>query len=310
MPELEPVATDETPSEAQLNQLIWSEQGVAGKGIARTWTRPDSDLVILTADATGVNISKDDGTTPPTPVLVEGSAAGGALTGTYPSPTLAPASVDLLVPPGTIWAFAGPSAPDGWLPCDGVARSTATYPKLYAVIGATYGTAGPGTFRVPNLVGRVVLGESPTHPRGQSAGSETAPGPVHTHPGPHRHGLNNHTHGLNGHTHDVGHDHFPLGTVRPVPTSPVNALATSDTHQTAGTGYKAVGLDHWHNFDVPALPPATQSLAPTAPATATTVPTTVTETADTDTQPAAVYPDPIPTLPPYGVALYIIRTGA
>lgn len=93
MPHFEEVEIDLTPSEHQVNQLIWAETGIEGKGVARTWNTPESDQVILIADESGVRISDDDGTTPPTPVIVEGTAAGGKLEGEYPNPGIAEGAV-------------------------------------------------------------------------------------------------------------------------------------------------------------------------------------------------------------------------
>lgn len=70
-----------------------------------------------------------------------------------------------LVPTGTVLAFAGTSAPSGWLLCDGAAYSQTDYAPLFAVLGSTYNTqtnpttnaawAAPtgGTFRVPDYRG-------------------------------------------------------------------------------------------------------------------------------------------------------------
>lgn len=41
--------------------------------------------------------------------------------------------------------------PSGFLVCNGQSTSTTLYPALYAIIGASYGNAGAGTFRVPNM---------------------------------------------------------------------------------------------------------------------------------------------------------------
>lgn len=41
--------------------------------------------------------------------------------------------------------------PSGFLVCDNRSASAATYSSLYALIGAFYGNAGPGTFRTPNM---------------------------------------------------------------------------------------------------------------------------------------------------------------
>lgn len=71
---------------------------------------------------------------------------------------LATALQNFLVPTGTVSAYAGSSAPTGYLLCDGTAGySTTTYAALFAVIGYTYGGSG-GSFTVPNLKGRTVIG--------------------------------------------------------------------------------------------------------------------------------------------------------
>jgi microcystin-dependent protein len=56
---------------------------------------------------------------------------------------------------GTIFMFAGSTAPAGWLMCTGQAVSRTTYAGLFSVIGTTYGTGdGSTTFNVPNISGR------------------------------------------------------------------------------------------------------------------------------------------------------------
>ena len=53
-------------------------------------------------------------------------------------------------PTGAVMAFAGSSAPEGWLVCDGSAISRTTYADLFAVIGTTYGDGdGNTTFNLP-----------------------------------------------------------------------------------------------------------------------------------------------------------------
>jgi microcystin-dependent protein len=66
-----------------------------------------------------------------------------------------------LVPTGTVSAFAGSSAPSGYLLCDGSEYSeTGTYAALFSVLGSTYNTGGETAdhFRVPDLRGRVIAG--------------------------------------------------------------------------------------------------------------------------------------------------------
>jgi len=65
----------------------------------------------------------------------------------------------LSAPPGMMSAFAGTTAPSGWLICDGSAVSRATYAALFTVVGVTYGIGdGSTTFNIPNLKGRVPVG--------------------------------------------------------------------------------------------------------------------------------------------------------
>src|SRR5579864_620785 len=78
------------------------------------------------------------------------------------------------VPTGTILEFAGSSAPTGFLMANGSSQSTAAFPALFAVIGYTYGGAGP-SFNVPNRINVVGVGAGgsivPT--LGSTAGSTT-----------------------------------------------------------------------------------------------------------------------------------------
>lgn len=68
-------------------------------------------------------------------------------------------TVNTNTPVGSISLFAGTTAPDGWLICDGSAVSRTTYANLFSVIGTTYGTGdGSTTFNIPNLKGKVPVG--------------------------------------------------------------------------------------------------------------------------------------------------------
>jgi len=58
-----------------------------------------------------------------------------------------------------VQAYAGSSAPSGWLLCYGQAVSRTTYANLFAVVSTTYGTGdGSTTFNLPDLRGRAVFG--------------------------------------------------------------------------------------------------------------------------------------------------------
>ncbi|MBN1661183.1 MAG: tail fiber protein [Anaerolineae bacterium] len=78
-------------------------------------------------------------------------------------------------PPGTIVAYAGATAPAGWLLCDGAQYSVDDYPALYAAIGSWGGD--PGSFKVPDLRGRTVIGTGQgsgltNRPLGEGGGEE------------------------------------------------------------------------------------------------------------------------------------------
>jgi microcystin-dependent protein len=64
-----------------------------------------------------------------------------------------------LAPPGEVRAFAGATAPAGFLLCNGAAVSRAAYGALYAAIGTAYGVGdGATTFNLPDMRGRVPVG--------------------------------------------------------------------------------------------------------------------------------------------------------
>jgi microcystin-dependent protein len=68
-------------------------------------------------------------------------------------------------PAGAMIAFGGPTAPSGWLLCDGSAVSRTTYAALFQAIAITWGSGnGSTTFNLPDLRGRVPMGA------GQGAG--------------------------------------------------------------------------------------------------------------------------------------------
>lgn len=95
-----------------------------------------------------------DGQPVPNGLLTANGGAGRV--GSIPLNTYAPFGSG--VPTGSIIAFAGSSAPDGWLLCDGTAYVNSSYPALYAVITETYGSPGGSQFNVPNLGSRNIRG--------------------------------------------------------------------------------------------------------------------------------------------------------
>lgn len=74
-------------------------------------------------------------------------------------------------PAGIVMSFAGATAPEGWLLCDGSAVSRSSYSALFSAIGTTYGAGdGSTTFNLPDLTGRVVIGVSGSHALGSTGG--------------------------------------------------------------------------------------------------------------------------------------------
>ncbi len=101
-------------------------------------------------------------------------------------------------PVASVIPYAGATAPTGWLLADGAAVSRATYSDLFAVIGTTYGAGdGSTTFNVPNLKGRIPVGQDAAQSEFNVIG-ETGGAKTHTLTEAE---LASHTHAQNSHTH-------------------------------------------------------------------------------------------------------------
>lgn len=90
-------------------------------------------------------------------------------------------------PAGIVQMYAGSSAPNGWLMCNGQAVSRTTYAELFAAIGTTYGAGdGSSTFNVPDMRNRFPVGAGSTYSRNSKGGSDSvtlteSQIPAHTH---------------------------------------------------------------------------------------------------------------------------------
>lgn len=126
---------------------------VAGTAITGT----TFNKVTLTIPATGSTITVADGKT----LTVSNTLT---LTGTDGTTFVFPSTSGTIATAltGEIKAYAFPSAPTGYLLCNGQAVSRATYPALDALMSANsypYGNGdGSTTFNVPDLRGRVLAG--------------------------------------------------------------------------------------------------------------------------------------------------------
>jgi hypothetical protein len=78
-------------------------------------------------------------------------------------------------PTGCVLPYAGTTAPEGWLLCDGSAVSRTTYAALYAVLLSAHGNGdGLDTFHIPDLRGRFVRGVDGAANRDPDKGSRIA----------------------------------------------------------------------------------------------------------------------------------------
>lgn len=148
-------------------------------------------------------------------------------------------------PSGSVMAFAGTTAPTGWLLCDGTAYPQTTYPALFTAIGNAYATSGgqtapaSGLFRVPIMTGRVAVGRDASQTEfdvlGETGGAKASVAP--------------HTHTIS-HDHSIAHDHAAFdttsaGTHTHGISVSVDVIATGDHTHDDGT----LSFDHAHYMD-------------------------------------------------------------
>ena len=93
---------------------------------------------------------------------------------------------------GQITVFPYNFAPYGWMDCSGQTLAISQYAALFSLLGTTYGGNGTSTFQLPNLQGRVPVGQgvlsgtSSDYAMGEEGGAETvtvtaSTMPLHTH---------------------------------------------------------------------------------------------------------------------------------
>lgn len=74
---------------------------------------------------------------------------------------------------GIIYPFGGTVVPDGFLACDGSSYLRSDYPKLFGVIGTSYGSVDSSHFNVPDLRGSFALGAGEDYGVGDTGGEKT-----------------------------------------------------------------------------------------------------------------------------------------
>lgn len=162
-----------------------------------------------------------------------------------------------LAPAGQVAHFARTSPPAGWLKCDGAAVSRATYARLFAAIGTTFGAGdGTTTFNLPDARGEFLRGLDDG--RGVDAGralgsTQAGDNAAHTHAGSSG-SAGNHSH--TGSTDWAGSHNHANGAYSNLLRPPyVGSLTGTDTsgsgsEQAVGAGDSAAMADagshsHW-----------------------------------------------------------------
>jgi microcystin-dependent protein len=148
---------------------------------------------------------------------------------------LAVAVQNFLVPVGTINAYAGATAPTGWLLCNGA--STAPYPILAALVGAT----------TPDLQGHVLVGKGSAPFDGAlltKFGSTTSTA-AHTHTIDHDHPITTSGGQSAGHKHGYTNTVFGSAFVLDAPSSGAYLAGQPGALTDFESG------DHIHNVDIP-----------------------------------------------------------
>jgi hypothetical protein len=144
------------------------------------------------------------------------------------------------LPTGVVEAYAGSSAPSGWLLCSGQAVSRTTYSALFAIISTTFGSGdGSTTFNVPDMRGRIAAGldnmggsAASRITSGVSGITGTSLGAVG---GDER--VQTHTHTQNAHSHNRG-----VITTGGTPANPGVFLGSASAtvwYTNSGSGYTA-----------------------------------------------------------------------
>ena len=143
-------------------------------------------------------------------------------------------------------AYAGASAPSGWLLCNGAAINRTTYATLFGIIGETYGEGDSNTtFNLPDLRGRFPLGldnmggtsadrvaATQADTRGGSSGAETHTLTIAEMP-KHSHGIDHVTRDTNGGLAAISVNHVGSNTI-------LTSLA-NESAQTPGDDSDTVG---------------------------------------------------------------------
>ena len=164
-----PTGTIATTQTAGNNSTAVATTAFVSTAVANLVDSAPTTLNTLDELAAALGDDANFATTTATAIGLKAPLASPALTGTPTAPTAAVGTnttqiattefVQVANPTGAVIAFAGSSAPSGWLLCFGQTVSRTTYATLFAVLSTTYGVGdGTTTFNLPDLRGRTVAG--------------------------------------------------------------------------------------------------------------------------------------------------------
>ena len=159
--------TQSTPTTAAIEVTGASALSCVSLGFT---TATNSSMIKQVTALPGLNIESTGGALAPlrSNLILQTTVTGST------SSTVAP-----LIPAGIIVAWAGSTAPDGWLLCDGSEISRTTYAALWTICSTTFGSTSGSTFTLPNLQGRAIYGTSASIARAATStaiGAAFAPG--------------------------------------------------------------------------------------------------------------------------------------
>ncbi len=147
-----------------------------------------------------------------------------------------------LIPVGSIAMFGGASAPNGWLLCQGQSVLRADYPRLFAILGTTFGSADGTHFTLPDLQDKFPMGKSGTKALGSTGGAATQD-LSHVHSGP------SHSHTADDHHHHFSAAWAVIGMGSAFNTIGMNTYSNPSSSRQYSTGLTSGGTasDSWRN---------------------------------------------------------------
>jgi len=149
---------------------------------------------------------------------------------------------------GSIMPMAFSFAPYGWMSCEGQLLPISQYSAVFALLGTMYGGNGQTTFQLPDLRGRMIIGQGtgpglPTYDVGEMGGAPQvtlliSQMPMHTH------AIVAKANGLSSNSNDPNGNYFGGGTVANYDTAQDNSSVLNPQCITAGVagGSQPVGI--------------------------------------------------------------------